>query len=305
MSDMPIEDSTLLNLYSSGKNDYEVARELRVGRNKLRQWREAHSIPSHTTKKGLSIELCPAILSMLSSGQDLTEIGKKYGVNRSSIAKLLKRHGFKYTVRSRPRPLGILEYSLTDIQKQVLLGEMFGDGGIARVSNRSAYYYCMHSIDQKDFVLWKHSIFRPLSARVLYRTDHYEEGKEMLYVGMQTWSSKCLHDYYLKFYDKSMSINKILIPNMISEFTPLSLAVWYMGDGSINRNTGVFHVGLHIRLEPIAAALSDKFSLWFKACRYEKEWHLRVMEPEKFFPLICPHILNIFNYKIPDMYKIH
>lgn len=295
-------DESLDRLYSQGKNDYEVAHELHIGRTRLRAWREAHGIPSQTTKKGLSVELCPDILSMLSSGQDLTEIGKKYGVNRTSIAKLLKKHGFKYKVRSRPRPIGILEYSFTDIQKQVLLGEMFGDGGIARVSDTSAYYYCMHSISQRDFVLWKRDVFLPLSARMVYRTDHHEDGRDLLYVGTQTWSSKCMHEYYTRFYDKEISSEKILTPEMVSELTDLALAVWYMGDGSINRNTGVFHVGLHIDLEPIATALSNKFSMWFKACRYEKEWHLRVMEPARFFSLIEPHLLNIFKYKIPSRF---
>jgi hypothetical protein len=240
---------------------------------------------------------------MLSKGSDLTEIAKKYGVTRSSIARLLKRNGFEYKVRSRPRPRGIIDYSLTDLQKQVLLGDMFGDGGLVSVSNRSAYYYCMHSVDQKEFVLWKYLIFHPLSARLPERIDCLEDGRRLFYVGAQTWSSKCLYDYYFKFYNKGNSPEKILTPDLLDGFIPLSLAVWYMGDGSLNRNTGVFHVGLINDLPPIASTLSEKFSMLFKACRYKRQWHLRVMEPDKFFTLISPYLLNIFRYKVPERYR--
>ena len=126
----------------------------------------------------------------------------------------------------------------------------------------------MHSITQKKFVLWKHTILRPLSARFVNRVDTLEDGRKLSYTGAQTWSSKCLREYYLEFYDQGRSTEKILTPNLLDGFTSLSLAVWYMGDGSLNRNTGVFHVGLINDLTPIAAALSERFSVLFKSCRY-------------------------------------
>ncbi len=289
-------------LYSEGKNDYEVASEMHLGRNKLRAWRATNGIPSKTNKKGLLSDLCPEILRMIADGNSLTQVAKKYSVNRTSIAKLLHKNNCKYVVRSRPRPAYAADYLLTDFQKQVLLGEMFGDGGIACKSEYSAYYYSVHALDQEDFVLWKHSVFSPISAKVSYSIRKSEDGIDLPCVGNRSWSSKEFRYYYLKFYDGGRCCEKCLTALIAQEHTALSLAVWYMGDGSINRNTGIFHVGLFINLIPIASVLSEKFSLCFKACRYEKEWHLRVMEPEKFFPLIIPHLLKYFFYKVPAIY---
>jgi DNA-binding CsgD family transcriptional regulator len=297
------QDSILHMLYAQGMNDYEVAREAHLGRTRLRAWRAVNGIPSKTNKKGLLSEMCPEILGMISDGKSLTQVAKKYSVNRTSIAKLLHKNNYEYVVRSRPRPNYAAKYLLSDIQKQVLLGEMFGDGGIACKSEHSAYYYCTHALDQEVFVLWKHDVFNPISAKISYSTRKAYDGRDLPCVGTRSWSSREFRDYYLKFYDGGMSREKSLTALIAQEHTPLSLAVWYMGDGSINRNTGVFHVGLSIDLDPIADVLSEKFNLHFKACRYDREWHLRIMEPEKFFPIIAPHILEYFSYKIPGQYS--
>lgn len=297
------QELELYRLYFIGSNDYEVAKVLRVGRSRLREWRENHGLPSKTTKKGLTSADCQSIVVMLSRGLDLTDIAKEYGVCRTSISKLMKRCGIEYTVRSRPRPPGIREYILTDIQKQILVGDLFGDGGLVSASSSTAYYYCMHSIAQKQFVLWKHAMFSPLSARLPDRVDTLDDGRKLFYVGTQTWSSMCLRDYYLKFYAQGENPEKILTLDLLRELTPLSVAVWYMGDGSLSRNTGVFHVGLINDLVPIAAALSEKFSMLFKACRYERQWHLRVMDPDKFFAMVSPYLLSHFRYKVPERYR--
>jgi len=71
-----------------------------------------------------------------------------------------------------------------------------------------------------------------------------------------------------------------------------------MGDGSKNRNTAVFHVGLQINLEPIAPVVSEVFGLEFSARRYAKEWHLRVMEPKKFWPIVDAHVIPSMRRKM-------
>ena len=56
-----------------------------------------------SAKKNLSSALCLEIKDRLGYGQTLTQIGLVYEVHRSSIARLLKRSGFDYAVRSRPQ----------------------------------------------------------------------------------------------------------------------------------------------------------------------------------------------------------
>jgi hypothetical protein len=289
-------DAFFFNLYGDGLNDYEVAAISHVGRNKLRSWRVLHGVPSKTKKKGLTTGMCSVIKKLLNEGATLTDIGKKYGVCRTAISRLLRKNGISYVPYRPNHPSWATSYALTDLQKQMLYGDLFGDGHLASTSKDSAYYVCAHSLYQESFVFWKYLILGPLSSNFHKGTTYHKSyGKKYPYVSMNTWTNRELGDLRKLFYPGG---EKYLRPELLSEFTPMSLATWYMGDGSLNRNTGVFHVGLNVELDSIAVALSDRFQVHFKAMRYEKQWHLRVMDPHKFFDIVRPYILPYFSYKI-------
>lgn len=292
MPRVKLNDAQLRGLYlEDGLNDYEVARIVRVGRGRLREWRESHQVPSKTTKKGLDPAQCLELVRRLEGGETLTCIGTDLGVHRGSISRLLKRNGYIYP-EYRPRtPDWVSDYVLTIRQEQVLLGELFGDGGLWATSERSAYYYCGHALKQQAFVTWKAQEFAPLTSRT---NEFFDLGV----CTMGTWGSPVLRRWRTEFYPTGTGY-KVLTQESASKLTPLALAVWYMGDGSKNRNTAVFHVGLQVDLEPIALTVSEVFGLEFKACRYAKAWHLRVMEPQKFWPLVRPWIIPSMGYKLP------
>lgn len=293
---IPLDDVLLHRLYGEeGLNDNEVAARLHVGRNRLREWRNANGVPSKTTKKGLHWSLCAVISRRLEDGETLTQIGASLGVNRVSLSRLMRREGWTFP-RYRPqRPGWVEDYVLTPTQEQVLLGEMFGDGGLWSTSEHSAYYHCAHALDQEDFLSWKASMFSPLVSR----RRRLSNGRAIY---MATWSCPALKVWRDEFYPSGTG-NKVLTATAAGRLTPLGLAVWYMGDGSLNRNTAVFHVGLGIDLEPIAETVSHLFALKMEARRYEREWHLRVMEPEKFWPVIEPWVLPSMRYKLPESYR--
>ena len=162
------EDRALFSLYNQGHNDYQVAQILHVGRNRLRVWRNEHDIPSKSNKKGLSSELCHSIISDRASGESFSFIAKKYGATRTSITRLLKINDFPYTIFKRISPKNISDYVLSQEQRDILTGDMFGDGHICRSSRISCYYKCSHSIDQEEFVLLKALRLKPLSNRIYY-----------------------------------------------------------------------------------------------------------------------------------------
>ena len=117
------DDKNFFDLYASGKNDYEVAKILHVGRDRLRKWRNEKGVPSKTNKKNLSASLCSQILKQLEMGQTLTTIAKEFNVKRTSITNLLKRNGHKYRVNYRVRPKWATDYLLNPEQISVLIGD--------------------------------------------------------------------------------------------------------------------------------------------------------------------------------------
>jgi LAGLIDADG DNA endonuclease family len=291
------QQKDLIKLYQSGLNDYDVASLIHVGRDKLRKWRTLMKIPSKTTKKGLSSVLCPEILNRLRKGDTLTAIARQYNVGRTSISRLLDRCGIEYEINKRNRPDWIQEYKLTPEQQSIIIGEMFGDGHIQGSSENVAYYYCGHCREQLSFVLWKFFKFRPISSRIYFGTS--TSGR---YVSMSTWSIKNLKEYHNLFYPSGRG-QKILPIEMAQQITPLSLATWFMGDGSLHKNTCSITVGKDVDIFPAIKVINEKFGEMFKATRYEKQWTIVILDPREFVKMVGPYIISDMQYKIPEQYR--
>jgi DNA-binding CsgD family transcriptional regulator len=83
------------NYYLMGKNDYEVAELMHIGRNTLRAWRLANGVSSQSNKKGLSKKDAEEMWRLYSGSSTTEDIAKLYGVCRTSVARHLKKNGFK------------------------------------------------------------------------------------------------------------------------------------------------------------------------------------------------------------------
>jgi transposase len=291
-------------LYYEGKNDYEVASEMCLGRTRLREWRRANDILSKTNKKGLTEECAKTAINRAKLGESFTSIGKSFGVSRSSVTRLLNRYGIEYEKRRRNRPLSVDSYVITERQMSVLIGDMFGDGHLESASEETAYYYCAHKIDQESFVAWKFNVFKPISNRfgVFDMKNRKDPNQPRVpYVSMTTWSCPQLRQLQRMYYPTG-SGNKIFIKEIVDMLDPLGLAVWYMGDGSISRNRGAITVGKDVDVLPIVEAINNKFGEIFKAALYEKQWWIHTVDSDKFFSMICPYIIDSMKYKVPEKY---
>ena len=72
----PDQDSRLHELYSQGMNDYEVAKIMKFGRNRLREWREKNKIPPKINKKGLGHREYADAKILRESGKSYDEVAK-------------------------------------------------------------------------------------------------------------------------------------------------------------------------------------------------------------------------------------
>jgi hypothetical protein len=129
------QEEQLKKLYQEGKNDYEVAAIMHLGRNRLRAWRENNKIPSKTNKKNFDYNDAVKMYHLYQEGKTLSEISAIYKVSVSSIGKHLRKNLF---VIPGKRPTeNILETKLDYHQEQVLIGDLFGDGGLFLSSKNS------------------------------------------------------------------------------------------------------------------------------------------------------------------------
>ncbi len=116
------------------------------------------------------------------------------------------------------------EGSLTQLQKSFIIGTLLGDGYIRRIKGRKdAFLEVNHSITQKEYVEWKYKILKNLTRSG--PKSRNGNGKRIAYRFFTKQHSEFTKIMNLFYKDK-----KKCIPNL--KLDPLTLAVWYMDDGS-------------------------------------------------------------------------
>lgn len=117
--------------------------------------------------------------------------------------------------------------SLSEEEKEVILGCLLGDGYMRKKTN--AHLQITHSIKQCDYVDWKYGILKNL---VITPPKQYAGHAGRIGYRFFTRSLPVLTPFYNLFYQSG----KKIVPVKII-LRPLTLAVWFMDDGSKSWNS--------------------------------------------------------------------
>ncbi len=124
-------------------------------------------------------------------------------------------------------------YSLTNIQKQVVLGSMLGDGHLTKRKSGKCRLALGHTSPQKEYLLWKMELMSPL---FLAKPNKRIGKPNNLY-----HSCTIVHDYfssiYSSFYRKKKGKNTPIIKRKdLNKIEPMGLLIWYLDDGSFSND---------------------------------------------------------------------
>lgn len=260
------------------------------------------------------------------SGWSLSQIGKKYDIAKGDMAFLrqlfqIKRKGATFIKRKRT------EVPLTQRQKDILYGSMMGDAKSLNIKWNSVVHF-KHSDKQEEYLKWKFNEFKSISKRKNLQF-HISKDKREEYKGHYgSWSfytkansdvEECLNRFYG---ENGKQITKEILDNL----SELSLAVWYMDDGTTDWRHR--HIVPGDNASPALSFCTDSYSKescdhiieWFKD-RWGIESNLRKRElrsdgmmayrivikyqyNDTFFNLIRPHIVPSMLYKVDyEAYK--
>ena len=183
--------------------------------------------------------------------------------------------------------------SLTKEQKSILVGSLLGDGTMRKKVN--AYLEINHAFSQKALVDWMYVKFKNLVLTPpKWRKGN---GKREAY----RFSTRSLPEL-TKFYNQFYKFGKKIIPDSI-KLDNLSLAIWFMDDGSKSRssiylNTQQFTIDEQNKLIKI---LDDQFGIKSTLNKDKIYFRIRVRSEssKKMVKLIEKYILPEFRYKIP------
>lgn len=227
------------------------------------------------------------------------KIAKKYNCTATWINILRKKYKIRTLKRYERNPV----YKLFQRQKAYIYGSLLGDGSlkINRLKkNRNAYLSIAQTETHKNYVKFQYSIIKDF-INTKIKLDKRTNRKNM--ICFWTISHPIFSRIYKKIYPNGV---KTISNHWLKQLTPLSLAIWYMDDGSIVQNNHQMRIStesftyqehlliqkyLKIRWNILAeikeSSREGKFVLSFRA-----------KERDKFFKLIKQYIIPEMKYKI-------
>lgn len=186
------------------------------------------------------------------------------------------------------------EGSLTEEQKQIIVGCLLGDGTMRIKTN--ALLEINHSVEQKELVDWLYASLKQfVGTEPKVRKGN---GKRIAY-RFTTRSLPIFTSLYYQFFPQG----KKKLPIKIT-LSPLVLAVWFMDDGSKSR-TSIYLNTQQFSLEEQELLRRMLYEQWGIETTLNKDKiysriRIRVSSIEKFVVLIKPYLLPQFYYKLPS-----
>jgi len=165
-----------------------------------------------------------SMLLLLESKRGLTakDMSTKYGWSRHSVYDYYRKHGHPQTA--------LQETQLTDVQKDIVIGSLLGDGSIRPVG----IFVIGHGVKQREYLEWKVNQMSPFMSKIKKR-DTLDNRSGRRDIGYYSYSHtlEVFREYRKLFYPD----HKKIFPNLES-ISPLALAIWYMDDGSYAIKSG-------------------------------------------------------------------
>ena len=195
---------------------------------------------------------------------------------------------------------------LTDRQRQIIIGTALGDGHLETPNKGRTYRLRIeHSLKQKAFVDWLYQELKPWVLSAPQIKKQIVNGKIFHKYWFNTVAHGSLRFYGQQFYQAK----KKVVPKLIHRWlTPLSMAVWYMDDGSIkskNHRARIINTQGFTKREVaiLIRALKDKFAIQSQLRKQKEGYQIMILAESaiKFAKLIKPYLHSSMKYKITGL----
>ncbi len=200
--------------------------------------------------------------------------------------------------------------SLTYVEEQILLGKLLGDGSLHKTKDSdSCAVKFSHKKDREEYVNFCVDSLKQLKAN---KTRSLTSGYGTEIIEASTEYSNVIYErFYLSF---KADGTKKKVPSWVADcLSPLSLAFWYMDDGSLShtekQEDRALFACCNFIDEDITILLAGLNNLGLNAVSYTSDdrkynrIRLNKESADKMFHLISPYIPEVMQYKLPVKYR--
>jgi recombination protein RecA len=244
-----------------------------------------------------------ALLDLYVSKRKTTyEIAEMFDVNRTTVSKWLKKFEIDINPKQRKYEL-IKKVPFTQDQKDLIVGTVLGDGCIAIHGRKNKSYRLTvgHCEKQKDFLMWKKSILGNF-VNVINKIED-KRGNSIMF-NFTTVTHNEFSNYRKLFYDGN---KKVIKDELINHLKPLSLAAWFLDDGTLMKN-----VNMRLSTDSFTKEENEKlqwmlkcnFDIRSKVCEYtrnnKKYYYMSFNKRNslKMTEIIAPYSVECMQYKL-------
>lgn len=192
---------------------------------------------------------------------------------------------------------------LSDLQREILIGTLLGDGHLETQNKGRTYRLKIeHIFWQKNYIDWLYHILKDWVLTPPQEKIQKVNGILRKKYYFSTVSHGTFRFYAQQFYQN----RKKILPKLIQKWlSPLVMAVWFMDDGSIKSNRHralILNTQCFTREEnkKLISIIKNKFDIEMSLRPQRQQWQLYIgsASVEKFVQLIRPHILPSMRYKL-------
>ena len=203
---------------------------------------------------------------------------------------------------SADNTVGSLWKSLMNLSAEaqsIVIGSLLGDAYLTP----NGSLQIEHCLNQEAYVRWKYEKLIGIVGKPPKMVKRYDVRTDKTYRSIRFYTKAVLKEFRASFYKE-----KKILPEDLGEFLdPLSMAVWFMDDGSRGARTPkgmVFNTSAYSAEEQkfLQTLLIEKFGVQTSVHKVGKgfQLYIKAQSFEKFRELIFPNLIAEMRYKVPD-----
>ncbi|RDJ35658.1 MAG: hypothetical protein DWQ19_12635 [Crenarchaeota archaeon] len=251
----------IINKYLEGNSSNDLASEYNVSQSTIIQlikgktWKQCNrpkNIKSKMSGSKINQQQAQEIIDQYIGGKSSYELAEQYDIWQTTICNIIRGHSWKQCrrpenikeiINSKHPGKGHKELpDLTELQMDVIIGSLLGDGSIRSINKRNnADFSKLQSLSKKEYIDWHSEIFHQHSAKIqaIYSKEKLTNKNKII---KRQPFKKQLAGYMFKTYRHPMftKLRKQWYPDNLKTIpsnltlNPRRIAIWYFDDGSNN-----------------------------------------------------------------------